>query len=100
MNAREITAQLVSPKEFTRLWNHILKCGKKELSSEVQLPKLILSLDDEPGMYSSILFIVERLNIDLDFQQEMVKVSMRNIYLEVVRHNNQVQVVAKQINKI
>lgn len=98
MNTPQNTNAIVSPKEFTRLWNHILKSGKKELSPEEQLPKTILSLDNEPGLYSNILFMVERLNSDREFQQEMVKVSRRNIYLEIVQHNNQVQVVAHQIN--
>ncbi len=98
MSPLNIINATITPKEFTRLWNHVLKGGKKELSQEENLPKVILCLDNEPGMYSRILFIVERLNQDREFQIEMSRASGRNICLSVVQQLNQVQIIADENN--
>ena len=97
MTERQISTQLVSPKEFTRLWNLLLIKSKKEIAHGDSLPKTILTLKEETGILRKISFVVDKVNADPDFLLEVYDCTREKIYFSVICENCQIQIKANRI---
>ena len=97
MVERQVSTQLVSPKEFTRLWNLLLVKSKKVIAQGGTFPITILALKEENDMLRKISFVVERVNADSDFLQELYMSTRERVYFSVTCENSQIQIDANRI---
>ena len=87
----------IAPKEFTRLWNMLLIKSKKEIAHGNTLPRTVLALEDEKSSLEIISFVVDRVNADPDFMQELYEYTKEKVYFTISRWNKQIQIEANRI---
>ncbi len=87
----------LSPKEFTRLWNLLLKKSKTAIAHGTDLPKTVLAFEDEKGLYEKLSFVVDRVNTDSDFIQELNMYTREKVCFSIVCENCQIQIEANRI---
>ena len=99
MVERQVSTQLVSPKEFTLLWNLLLVKSKKVIAQGETFPITVLALKEENDMLRKISFVVERVNADSDFLQELCMSTRERVYFSITCENSQIQIDANRIEE-
>ena len=84
----------LTPQEFVKTWNILLATTKKGVKSDEQLPKVILSLDMTDGLRDKLDFVIGRMNIDKDVQQEVSKAIGVGVVLQTVSYKDSIQIIA------
>ena len=84
----------MTPQEFVKTWNILLATTKKGVKSDEQLPQVILSLDMMDGLRNKLDFVIGRMNIDKDVQQEVSKALGVGVVLQTVSYKDSIQIIA------
>lgn len=71
IHTRKTARPAISQREFARIWNMLLSKIRKEVKRKDNLPSIILTMDKTDSMVHNTLFVMERLDADIEFKTEM-----------------------------
>jgi hypothetical protein len=74
---------IITPREFTRLWNLLLANTRKGISGGNNLPKTIMSIDKDGVDKHKLVLVISRLNDDPEFTQEFVSLLGKEIQIHL-----------------
>lgn len=63
---------MITPNEFVKTWNLLHKNLMKVVSDD-NVPDILFTLDYERKLYDNIKFVIERVNIDKEFQESLAQ---------------------------
>lgn len=83
----------ITPKEFVKIWNILLSNAKKGIKEGDVFPKVLFTMESEPGLKENLEFMISRVNSDKEFQQEVSEVTGTMVSFEAVMCENSIQIV-------
>ena len=86
----------LTPQEFVKSWNKLLVITKRNVETEDQLPKVIHIVDNTEGMRDRLDFVIDRVNCDHEFQQEVSLSIGAPVRLQTIIYNDSIQIVASR----
>lgn len=82
----------ITPKEFVRIWNLLLRELKKKVTDEY-CPETLITFEYEDELVDHLQFVIDRVNSDAEFQGALA----RSVNLSVTRVDGELAILAKAV---